>query len=64
MLALGLAKSFPAAFELSTRLAREDQLLVVGAYYEPTANWSKAIEKYQALWNFFPDNVAYGVRLM
>jgi DNA-binding winged helix-turn-helix (wHTH) protein/tetratricopeptide (TPR) repeat protein len=52
------------AFELSTRLAREDQLLIEGAYYEATVNWSKAIEKYQALWNFFPDNVAYGVRLM
>jgi DNA-binding winged helix-turn-helix (wHTH) protein/TolB-like protein/predicted negative regulator of RcsB-dependent stress response len=52
------------AFELSTRLAREDQLLVEGTYYEVTANWPKAIEKYQALWNFFPDNLAYGVRLM
>ena len=52
------------AFDLSSRLAREDQLLVEGAYYEVTSNWSKAIEKYQALWNFFPDNAAYGVRLM
>jgi eukaryotic-like serine/threonine-protein kinase len=51
------------AFDLSARLAREDQLLVEGAYYEATSNWSKAIEKYQALWNFFPDNLGYGVRL-
>jgi DNA-binding winged helix-turn-helix (wHTH) protein/tetratricopeptide (TPR) repeat protein len=52
------------AFDLSSRLSREDQLLVEGAYYEVTSNWAKAIEKYQALWNFFPDNAAYGVRLM
>ena len=52
------------AFELSTRLAREDQLLVAGIYYEVTSDWAKAVEKYQALWSFFPDNPAYGVRLL
>jgi tetratricopeptide (TPR) repeat protein len=52
------------ALDLSSQLAREDQLLIQGAYYEVTGDWSKAIEKYQALWNFFPDNIAYGVRLV
>jgi tetratricopeptide (TPR) repeat protein len=52
------------AFELSGRLAREDQLAVEGAYYEVSADWAKAVEKYQALWNFFPDNIAYGLKLI
>jgi tetratricopeptide (TPR) repeat protein len=52
------------ALDLSSQLGREDQLLIQGAYYEVTGDWSKAIEKYQALWNFFPDNIAYGVRLV
>lgn len=52
------------AVELSSHLGREDQLLIEGVYYEVTSAWSKAIEKYQALWNFFPDNISYGVRLV
>jgi DNA-binding winged helix-turn-helix (wHTH) protein/tetratricopeptide (TPR) repeat protein len=52
------------AFELSTRLPREDQLSIEGTYYEATTNWSKAIEKYQALWNFFPDNMGYALKLI
>lgn len=51
------------AFDLSERLSREDRLAVEAQYYEASSNWSKAIEKYQALWNFFPDNVEYGLKL-
>jgi eukaryotic-like serine/threonine-protein kinase len=28
-----------------------------------TRDWAKAIENYRALWNFFPDNLEYGLRL-
>ena len=52
------------AFDLSGRLGREDQLGVEGAYYEVMSDWPKAIEKYQALWNFFPDNIAYALKLV
>jgi DNA-binding winged helix-turn-helix (wHTH) protein/tetratricopeptide (TPR) repeat protein len=51
------------AFEHSARLGREDQLLVHGAYYAVIGDVPKAIEKFQALWNFFPDDIAYGIRL-
>jgi tetratricopeptide (TPR) repeat protein len=52
------------AFDLSGRLAREDRLGVEGAYYEVIGDWAKAIEKYQALWTAFPDNIAYGLKLI
>lgn len=52
------------AFALAPGLAREDQLAVEGAYYEVMGEVPKAIEKYQALWNFFPDNIAYGIKLV
>lgn len=52
------------AFDLSSKLGREDQLAVQGAYYEVMADWQRAIEKYQALWNFFPDNPAYALKLV
>lgn len=51
------------AFDLSERLPREDRLAVEAQYYEASSNWGKAIEKYQALWNFFPDNIEYGLKL-
>ncbi|HWI20435.1 MAG TPA: winged helix-turn-helix domain-containing protein [Vicinamibacterales bacterium] len=52
------------AFDLSSKLGREDQLAVQGAYYEVMSDWPRAIEKYQALWNFFPDNPAYALKLV
>ncbi len=51
------------AFEHSSRLGREDQLLVEGAYYAVMGDVPSSIEKFQALWNFFPDNISYGIRL-
>jgi DNA-binding winged helix-turn-helix (wHTH) protein/TolB-like protein/Tfp pilus assembly protein PilF len=56
--------SAKVAFDLSSKLGREDQLAVQGAYYEVMADWQRAIEKYQALWNFFPDNPAYALKLV
>jgi DNA-binding winged helix-turn-helix (wHTH) protein/tetratricopeptide (TPR) repeat protein len=57
------AEEAKLAFDLSERLSREDRLAVEAQYYEASSNWSKAIEKYQALWNFFPDNIEYGLKL-
>lgn len=54
--------SAKTALDLSPRLGREDQLAVQGAYYEVMSDWPRALEKYQALWNFFPENPAYALK--
>ncbi|MGB2889522.1 MAG: protein kinase, partial [Candidatus Acidiferrales bacterium] len=51
------------AYELSTNLSREDRLSIGARYYEAMQNWDKAIETYKALFDFFPDNLEYGLRL-
>ena len=51
------------AFDLSANLSRENRLSVEGRYRSVTRDWAKAIENYRALWNFFPDNLEYGLRL-
>jgi eukaryotic-like serine/threonine-protein kinase len=44
-------------------LSREKHLLVEARFYETTRNWAKAIEAYQTLFSFFPDNLEYGLQL-
>ena len=51
------------AFELSENLSREDRLMIEGRYRETVSEWDKAAEIYRTLWNFFPDNLDYGLRL-
>jgi eukaryotic-like serine/threonine-protein kinase len=51
------------AFQLSSNLPREQQLVIEGRYYEANRNWAKAVEIYHTLWNFAPDNLDYGLRL-
>jgi tetratricopeptide (TPR) repeat protein/TolB-like protein len=51
------------AFELSADLPREQRLFVEGLRWEAEQNWSKAIAIYQSLWESFPDNPQYGLRL-
>jgi DNA-binding winged helix-turn-helix (wHTH) protein/tetratricopeptide (TPR) repeat protein len=51
------------AFDLSTGLSREEQLLIEGRYRALTWDWPKAVEIYRALTQFFPDNLEYGLRL-
>ena len=51
------------AFNLSTKLSREEQLSIEGRYREFTFDWPKAIEIYRALTQFYPDNLEYGLRL-
>jgi len=51
------------AFDLSANLSRAERLLVEGRYRETSREWGKAIEIYRALFEFFPDNLDYGLAL-
>lgn len=51
------------AFDLSDTLPREDRLYIEARYYETVRSWPKALESYRSLFDFFPDNVDYGLRL-
>jgi eukaryotic-like serine/threonine-protein kinase len=51
------------AFELTAGLPREQSLWIEGRYYQGGRQWDKAIEIYTTLFNFFPDNLEYGLRL-
>ena len=51
------------AFDLSSNLSRAERLLVEGLYRETSHDWDKAIEIYRALFEFFPDNLDYGLAL-
>ena len=51
------------AFDLSSHLSREEQLYAEGRYHELMREWVKASEIYRALLKFYPDNLAYGLRL-
>lgn len=51
------------AFELSATLPREDRLLVEALLAESRREWPKAVEIYESLWRFFPDDLEHGLRL-
>ena len=51
------------AYELSSKLRREDQLTIEGRYRVEAHEWQRAEEIYRLLWEFFPDNVDYGLNL-
>ncbi|HXW55809.1 MAG TPA: tetratricopeptide repeat protein [Candidatus Cybelea sp.] len=51
------------AFDLSANLSRAERLLVEARYREASKDWPKAIEIYRALFEFFPDNLEYGLAL-
>jgi DNA-binding winged helix-turn-helix (wHTH) protein/tetratricopeptide (TPR) repeat protein len=51
------------AFDLSSNLSRAEHLMVEGRYQETTRNWDKGAEIYRALFEFFPDNLDYGLAL-
>jgi eukaryotic-like serine/threonine-protein kinase len=51
------------AFDLSANLSRAERLLVEGRYREMSREWERAIEIYRALFDFFPDNLEYGLAL-
>ncbi len=51
------------AVELAGDLSREDQLFVAGRDHEIAGRWEQAARSFQTLYDFFPDNVDYGLRL-
>jgi serine/threonine protein kinase/tetratricopeptide (TPR) repeat protein len=51
------------AFDLSASFSREDRLWIEGQYREFTNDRAKAVETYRTLFDFFPDNLDYGLRL-
>jgi eukaryotic-like serine/threonine-protein kinase len=51
------------AFDLSANFSREDRLWIEGQYRELTNDRAKAVETYGTLFDFFPDNLDYGLRL-
>jgi eukaryotic-like serine/threonine-protein kinase len=52
------------AFDLSANLSRADRLLTEGLYREMSLDWEKAIAINRALFEFFPDNLDYGLVLV
>ena len=50
-------------FDLSANLTRESRLAIEGRYRETTREWERAAEIYATLFNFFPDNLDYGIQL-
>jgi serine/threonine protein kinase/tetratricopeptide (TPR) repeat protein/TolB-like protein len=51
------------AFDLSARLPREDRLFIEARYYAMVNKYEKAIQIYRTLFQSFPDNLDYGLRL-
>lgn len=58
------ASEAKSAYDLSASLGRENRLSIEGRYREATKDWDKAIDVYRTLWQFFPDNLEYGLRLV
>jgi serine/threonine protein kinase/tetratricopeptide (TPR) repeat protein len=52
------------ALALSAKSSREDRLLIEGRAHELLAERPEAVESYRSLWNFFPDNIDYGLLLI
>ena len=52
------------ALELSGQSSREERLLIEGRAHELSAEKEMAAESYRALWEFFPDNVDYGLSVI
>lgn len=51
------------ARDLSSSLSREERLWVEGRDWELNRKWDKAVDIYRSLFEFFPDNIEYGLRL-
>jgi eukaryotic-like serine/threonine-protein kinase len=51
------------AFDLSGNLPRAERLLVQARYHEVSKDWDQAIQTYRSLFEFFPDNIDYGLAL-
>jgi DNA-binding winged helix-turn-helix (wHTH) protein/tetratricopeptide (TPR) repeat protein/TolB-like protein len=51
------------AFELAGPLSHQERLAIEGRLHKAKKEWDKAIETYQSLWTFFPDDIDYGLQL-
>jgi DNA-binding winged helix-turn-helix (wHTH) protein/tetratricopeptide (TPR) repeat protein len=51
------------AFELSVGLPRQERLAIEARYRETASQWDRAVEIYNSLWTFYPDNLDYGFAL-
>ncbi len=58
--ALASARS---AFEQAEGLPREQLLSIQGRFYEAGSRWQEAIDTFRTLWDSYPDEVEYGLRL-
>lgn len=52
------------ALELSPKFSREERLLIEARAHELLEETPEAVAKYRELWEFFPDNVDYGLFLV
>jgi serine/threonine protein kinase/tetratricopeptide (TPR) repeat protein len=57
-------KESARALDLSASLAREDRLVIEARAHEAEHEWKRAAEIYTALFEFFPDNIEYGLKLV
>jgi eukaryotic-like serine/threonine-protein kinase len=51
------------ARHLSASLSHEERLWIEGRDWELNRKWDKAVEIYRTLFEFFPDNIEYGLHL-
>ncbi len=51
------------SFELSNKLPHKDRLFIEARYWGMNKDWNKAVELYHTLFDFFPDDIEYGLRL-
>ena len=49
--------------DLSSGLSHEERLWIEGRDWELNRKWDKAVEIYRTLFEFFPDNIEYGLHL-
>lgn len=52
------------SFELADKLSRNDKLFVEARYRVMNREWEKALEIYRTLFDSFPDDIEYGLRLV
>ena len=50
------------AFDLSSRLGREDKTLAEARLREISSEWEKAADLYRSLWTLYPENPEYAIR--
>jgi DNA-binding winged helix-turn-helix (wHTH) protein/tetratricopeptide (TPR) repeat protein len=51
------------SFELSDKLQHKDRLFIEARYRAMHKEWDKAADLYHTLFDFFPDDIEYGLRL-